>query len=312
VIDWLLDRGGPWTVHRTLIDLLGCEEDSEPVVQARKALLSSPPIQSLFATQRADGGWDRNQLVKACGSPHQGNTLSVLSVLADFGLDVSDDRVARACEYVLGFQSETGGFCISDTERQSYTCYSAETARALAALGLAEDERVLRAYAHFKGTIRLDDGWIHSKSAQIGKRRQHIPSCPHATLNVLWALSEHPGYRDDPMAHAAAEVVFDHWTSRERPYGWGIGTQFMRLKYPFTWYGLLKVVAVMTRLPSLAGDPRLGQMLESVIDRGDEEGRYRAESIYRYWDAFDFAQKRKPSPWITLLVLRAQRDFSRS
>ena len=36
-------------------------------------------------------------------------------------------------------------------------------------------------------------------------------------------------------------------------------------EYALTWYGLLKIMVVLARLPSLAGDPRLGEILQQTI-----------------------------------------------
>jgi hypothetical protein len=230
--------------------------------------------------------------------------MGLLSDLADFGFSVEDERITRACEFALRFQADSGDFKVSVDDHKSFVCLSANTARSLAAVGYADDERVQRSFDYMIDTARLDGGWIHSKSAQRGKRREHIPSCPHATLNVLWALSEIPELPESQVARGGAEVSLRHWEERTRPYGWGIGSTWPKLKYPYTWYGLLKFADLLSRFPFLKSDPRLREVVGALLEKQDDDGRWRSESIYKYWRDFCFGQKRKPSPWITLLALR--------
>jgi hypothetical protein len=286
------------------VDILNKNESDPDVAAARAAIARAEPIESIFAQQTAEGGWEADYLCYSCSSQHQGDTMSLLSVFADFGLTVEDERVARACEFALRFQTDSGDFHVVTEDVQTFICLSANTVRSLAALGLGEDERVQRTYQYIVETQRLDGGWIHSKSAQRGQHREHIPSCPHATLNVLWALAEHPDLRDSQVARDAAKVVLRHWEERTRPYGWGIGSSWPRLKYPFSWYGLLKYADVLSRFAFLKDDPRLSEVIDLLIARQDGEGRWRAESVYKFWKDLGFGQKKSPSPWITLLALR--------
>lgn len=303
--EWLLSTGQPWVVYHTLVDILDKAETDPDVAAVKAAIAKAEPIKQIFALQTTEGGWESNTLCCSCSSQHQGDTMSLLSVLADFGLTVEDERVARACEFALRFQTDSGDFRVTIEDSQTFICLSANTVRSLAALGLGEGERVQRTYQCIVETQRLDGGWIHSKSAQRGRRREHIPSCPHATLNVLWALAEHPDLRDSQVARDGAEVVLRHWEEGTRPCGWGIGSSWPRLKYPFIWHGLLKYADVLSRFAFLKDDPRLREVVDLLIAKQDGEGRWRAESIYKYWKDFGFGQKKAPSPWITLLALRA-------
>jgi hypothetical protein len=305
--DWLLVQGAPWVQYRTWLDILDRDEGDPQASLARADIAAAAPLQTIFDQQRPDGGWEGEHLVSACSSQHQGDALSLLAVFADFGLTVEDDGVAKACEFALRFQVDNGEFRVNNEGPQHYICYSAQTLQALATLGLAGDPRVQLGYQRLVDTQRLDGGWIHSKSAQPGKRREHIPSCPHATLNALGALAAHSQLRESRVARDGAEVALRHWQEKSRPYGWGIGSTWPKLKYPYTWYGLLKYVDVLCRFPWLKQDPRLREVIDVLLDKQDDQGRWKAESIYKYWSAFCFGQKKEPSPWITLLALRSVR-----
>jgi hypothetical protein len=303
--EWLLAEGHPWVVYRTLIDILDRDDADDDVIAARRAIAEARPVADILAQQTPEGGWEGDYLCYSCSSKHQGDTMSLLSVFADFGLTVEDDRLARACEFALRFQTESGDFSVTCDDSKTFICLTADTTRSLAALGFREDERVPRAYSYIVDTQRLDGGWIHSKSAQRGRRCEHVPSCPYATLNVLWALTEHPELGESQVAWDAAEVLLRDWQERARPYGWGIGSAWPNLKYPFSWYGLLKYANVLSRFAFLREDPRLAEAIDLLVAKQDEDGRWQPESIYRYWKDFDFGQKKAASIWITLLALSA-------
>jgi hypothetical protein len=84
----------------------------------------------------------------------------------------------------------------------------------------------------------------------------------------------------------------------------GIGTDFRKLKYPYVWYDILHVADVLSRFAYAGDDPRLAEMVAEITAQSDDDGRYTASSMYRSWKEWSFADKRRPSPWLTMLVLR--------
>jgi hypothetical protein len=97
-----------------------------------------------------------------------------------------------------------------------------------------------------------------------------------------------------------------HWEHQagRKLYLFGIGTDFRRLKYPFVWYDISHIVDVLSRFPLVHADPRFRAMLAAVTVQADETGRYTASSMYRAWQGWSFADKKRPSPWLTFLVWR--------
>ena len=84
----------------------------------------------------------------------------------------------------------------------------------------------------------------------------------------------------------------------------GIGTDFGKLKYPFIWYDILHVVDVLSQLQYAHEDSRFKDMVTEIMLQADADGRFTADSMYRAWKGWSFADKKKPSPWLTFLVLR--------
>jgi hypothetical protein len=104
-------------------------------------------------------------------------------------------------------------------------------------------------------------------------------------------------------------MLLRHWAKQNerKLYLFGIGTDFRKLKYPLVWYNVLHVVEVLSRFPFVHGDARYQEMVGTITSQADTEGRYTASSMYMAWRGWSFADKKKPSPWLTFLVLRMLR-----
>ena len=103
-------------------------------------------------------------------------------------------------------------------------------------------------------------------------------------------------------------MLLRHWQDRGRQkyFLFGIGSDFCKLKYPFIWYDILHVVEVLSRFPFVHSDARFQSMAEAVFAQANDDGRYTAGSMYQAWKGWSFANKKAPSPWLTLLTLRIQ------
>jgi hypothetical protein len=73
------------------------------------------------------------------------------------------------------------------------------------------------------------------------------------------------------------------------------------------WYDILHTVEVLSRFPFVHTDAGFEEMVKEITTQADEQGRYTAASIYRAWQGWSFADKKRASPWLTFLVLRVQK-----
>jgi hypothetical protein len=317
LIQWLQESDEPWTQHRTLVDLLDRPEDDAEVQAARTEMLAHRQVQTLIAKAAT---WPGYALKRHNDAKHP---IYAFSTLADFGVRASDVGMAAGIEAVMGHQSDEGPFetlmflykrfAGIDGEHFVWNACDAPTLLcALLAFGLGEDERVQRALDHLANAVQ-DNGWRCKSSSKLGDKfkgpgRREDP-CPISNVYALKALSQVEGLLDSPAAHAGAEMLLGHWERRtdRKIYLFGIGTDFRKLKYPFVWYDVLHVVDVLSRFPFVHTDPRLREMVEAITCQADEDGRYTASSMYRAWKDWSFADKKNPSPWLTLLVLRIQK-----
>jgi len=234
-------------------------------------------------------------------------TFWILPVLADFGFTVKDKRIARTCEYVLGTQLQSGGFGW-DPPTKPGDCHSAIIMESLAKVGLIGDARLQKAYEWIIKRQRLDGGFWCKNTGQIGGPREKEPSCAMATMFVLGALAQNPKLRNSEIVVKGVDFLFECWENRGKIRYAGhdsqIGTDWEKLKYPFTDYKILNFLDVLSRFEYAKQRLRESEMVIMLLSKRDSKGRFTPESIIKVWSDFDFGQKEKPSRWITLLALR--------
>ena len=313
LIQWLLESDEPWTRYRTLVDLLDRPEDYAEVQSARAEMVGHPQVLALIEQAASWPGYALKRHNDA------GHPLYKLSTLADFGVRAGDPGMETAIEAVLAHQSQEGPFqtpinvpkAFGGTGEDMWTwvaCDAPTLAYALLAFGLGDDSRVRQAVDHI--AEMADGNGFRCKAAKElgrfkGPGRREDP-CPIANVYALKALSLVPDLVDSPAARAGTEMLLWHWgpECERKLYLFGVGRRFRWLKYPFVWYDILHVTDVLSRFPFVHQDTRFREIVETVTGQVDKDGRYTANSMYKAWKGWSFADKKNPSPWLTFLVLR--------
>jgi len=177
-------------------------------------------------------------------------------------------------------------------------------------MGCGDDPCVQRAVEHVVNCVD-ENGWRCRCAPELGRFRgpgRKDDVCPIATVYALKALSQVPDLIDSRATRGGVEALLSHWEqqSEGKHYMFGIGADFRKLKYPFIWYDILHVVDVLSRFPFARTDRRFKAMLSVIMDQVGDEGGCTATSMYQVWKGWSFADKKQPSPWLTLLVLRLQ------
>ena len=319
-VDWLLASDEPWTRYRTTLDLQDLSPSDPRVLQARAQLLAHPQVENLITTAAA---FAETPIKRHNDASHP---LYALSTLADFGLRRDDPGLDRIVNTVLAHQSAEGPyqsvinipvrFGGSGEDVWSWILCDAPTLLyALLQLGV-EQERVQPAIDNLVNLVE-ENGWRCTAAPDLGKFRgpgRKTDPCPIANVYALKALSLLPTMLESNAVRRGAEMLMGQWErqAERKMYLFGIGTDFRKLKYPFVWYDILHVVDVLSRFPYVHTDPRFREMLDTLTDQADEEGRYTAASMYRAWQGYSFADKKRPSPWLTFLVRRIQARVKKS
>jgi hypothetical protein len=310
VVQWLL-RSEPYIRYRTRLDLLGQPEDHPEVRLARAAMLAHPMVRGLLADL---SGWPGGAI-----SSHKKADLLIhkLAFLAEIGVARGDPGVDAVLEKIMAHLSEQnvpellvniptvfGGsgadmwaWMLCDTPR----LYFSLSKMGVMCSALSESLGRLAA-------IATDIGWPCAASPEAGRFKgpgRKTDPCPYATLLMLSALLQ-TGDKNRPDLRAGAECLLHLWehSREEHPFLFHMGTDFRKLKAPFIWYDILHVTDVLSQMNFLRGDPRIEDMLDTILSKADSVGCYTPESVWTAWKEWDFGQKKQPSPWLTFLVLR--------
>jgi hypothetical protein len=321
VIQWLLESDEPWTRYRTRVELLDQAEDDPEVRSARAEMLAHLGVKDMIAETAT---WGDRALKRHNDA---GYPIYKFSTLADFGVRADDPGLSAGVEAVMAHQSPEGAFqTVVNIPKQFggtgedvwawILCDAPTLLYALLAMGLGDDPRVEKAVDHLVGLVD-ENGWCCVAAPELAKFKgpgRRADPCPMANVYALKALAQVPDLLDSPAVRTGAEMLLGHWERQgeQKLFLFGIGTEYRKLKHPYVWYNVLHVVEVLSRLPSVHGDPRLREMVEAITAQADGagpgqsrgEGRYTATSMYRAWKGWSFADKKRPSPWLTFLVLR--------
>ncbi|MCG3218462.1 MAG: hypothetical protein KAR35_05625 [Candidatus Heimdallarchaeota archaeon] len=310
VKEWLLE-GPSWIKYRTMIDLLDYEESHPEVVQARKEMNKDKQIMELLEELKE---WPGKVLTN-----HKDATLLLhkLNFLIDLGLE-EETVIQEIKEKMLAHQSEEGAFEVMMNIKKVYggtgedqwgwmLCDAAVTLDILVKLGEEKNSQVKRAAAFLAGLTR-ENGWGCSVSKELGKFRgpgRKADPCPYSNFMMVKALAGMKEWQETKELKRGIETVLQLWDERttRKPYMFGMGTDFKKLKAPSFWYDILHLAEVLTSIPGAKEDPRVKQMVQIIKEKKDEEGRFMAESSWRAWK-WEFGQKKEPSRWITLKAYR--------
>jgi hypothetical protein len=312
IVDWLLACEEPWVAYNTRLDVLEQPADAADVRAAYVALKQDKHIAALLGEVAI---WPQERRLGRAYDPK--DSLWKLSMLADFGLKRDDQRIATLAEKVLAAQAGVpappgflhGGFDHTKSwDNRPYICISHVMTYALARFGYLDDLRLQQAYDYLVNWQRLDGGWHPNEACLPGGDREQDPSCPFGTVNVLRAAAAHPTLRHGELARRAVEHVLVLWERRNEPYrpvGFGMGSTFGKLQYPFVQHQILKTVDTLSNFATALADERFIDMLNTVTQKHTADQRFTADAANKPYADFDFGQKKTASPWLTFLVVRA-------
>jgi hypothetical protein len=95
------------------------------------------PIPAILAQQNSEGNW----IESGPGYlPKYASTVWEIVLLAQLGANVSDERVRKACDYLLDHaRGKYGGFCMSATPSGAIHCLQGNLCAAVIDLGMGDD-----------------------------------------------------------------------------------------------------------------------------------------------------------------------------
>jgi len=325
VVPWLLEPDTPAVRHLALRQLLDRPEDDPEVAEARAAAMTADPIVAILAAQQPDGQWEKTG--PGYATKYRG-TVWQLMFLDQLGADPADERVRRACEYVLRHtQASSGGFGASGRMGAEAVappsavlhCLNGNLLRALLGFGWVDDERVQRAIDWEAAAITGEgvERWYASGTSGPGFEcvaTAGVP-CAWGAIKAMLALARVPPERRSPavaraidagvaflLSHDPAVADYSAGPWADRP-----SRSWFRLGFPSAYVtDVLQNLEALCEL-GLGRDPRLGRAVDWLLSKQDERGRWRNEYAYNGKTWVDFERQGQPSKWVTLRACRVLR-----
>ncbi len=232
-----------------------------------------------------------------------------LFFLADIGFVADDFNFDKEFLNILALEDHDHKFIISKEMKPDYFCISSILLTAMARMSENVKDRLQAHLVTIMNAQRLDGGWHCAKSRAMGKKLEKSESCLMDNLNILMLFSVYKEYINEPKLEGAINLLLEHWRRRDekwRPYGFGIGSDFKKLRYPAFKYGILRVLDVLSMYPYAIEQVEFRNMLEFVLQKADND-QYKPESVSKMFNEFDFGQRKEPSRWLTLLIKRIEK-----
>jgi hypothetical protein len=320
--EWLLETDNPSVHYFTLTELLEKPETEQETIAAKKEIMHRGTVPKILAKQNDQGYWetpDRFYTAKYKGTVWQ------LIILAELGADANDERVRKACEFMLenSQDHESGGFSMATSKKMGggrhsgvIPCLTGNMVWSLIKLGFLEDQRVERAINWIAKYQRFDDGieqvpkgWPYDKATSCFSNH----SCHMGVVKALKALAAIPvNKRSDDVKSTIKEgaeyLLIHHIHKRSHDLSHVSKPSWLKFGFPLMYQtDALEILGILTSLGYK--DERMQEAVDLVISKQDNQGRWMLEGTFNGRFQTNIEQKGKPSKWITLNALKVLKRF---
>ena len=321
-IDWLLEMDNPSVRYFALTELLEKPETEPEVIAAKNEIMHIGTVPKILAKQSAQGYWEAPE--RFYTAKYKG-TVWQLIILAELGADGKDERVKKACEFILenSQDHESGGFSAWHSAKTGggrhsgvIPCLTGNMVWSLIKLGFLEDSRVERGISWVTKYQRFDDGidhvpkgWPYDKAT--GCFSKH--SCHMGVVKALKALAAIPadkrsGDVKSTIEAAAEYLLIHHIHKRSHDLSRVSKPSWLKFSFPLMYQtDALEILGILTTLGYR--DERMQEAVDLVISKQDDDGRWSLERTFNGRFQTNIEQKGKPSKWITLNALKVLKRF---
>jgi hypothetical protein len=317
-LDWLLEPENPAVRFLAMRDLVGADESE--LAPLRRAAHESPPIAFILSKMDPQGFWDKPG--GGYGPKYHSAVWSMLS-LAQCGASIVESRVRTAANYMLDHSLSAGGhFSYSGAPGGTFDCLQGNLAWVLTEMG-CKDERLDEAFEWMARTV-TGEGMASKEEKKAPLRYYAYKSgpnfgcgangclpCAWGAVKVMRAFGNYPQEKRTPMIEKAIQMGIDFLLSvdpAQANYPVGEGQQQSQnwVKFGFPLFYISDILQTMEALTALGvtDDPRLQNAYKLILEKQDEQGRWKLEYKYGCKAYGDFGMLHKPSKWVTLRALR--------
>lgn len=322
--DWLLEKDNPSVRFFTLTEIFGKPENGAEAEEAKEDIMKIGTVPKILAKQKNEGYWEDS---KSFYTAKYKGTVWQLIVLAELGADGKDERIRKACEFILtnSQDHESGGFSVAVSAKMGggrhsevIPCLTGNMVWSLIKFGYFEDPRVQRGVNWITTYQRFDDaikeapkGWPFDKLTMcFGKH-----SCHMGVVKALKALAEIPAEKRSKDVKKTIErgveyMLIHHIHKRSHDLSRVSKPGWLRFSFPLMYQtDVLEILGILAKLG--CKDKRMQEAIDLVISKQDDQGRWKLENTFNGRFQTNIEQKGKPSKYITLNALRVLKKFYR-
>lgn len=321
-IDWLLESTNPSVRYFAQTTLLEKAETAPEVIETKNEIMNTGTVPKILDKQNEQGYWETPD--KFYTAKYKG-TVWQLIILAELGADKNDERIKKACEFILenSQDPESGGFSVwhsvkSGGGRHSgvIPCLTGNMVWSLIKLGYFGAPRLERAIKWITTYQRFDDGkavvpkgWPYDNATSCFSKH----SCHMGAVKALKALVAIPVDKrsEDVKRTIESGVEYflihhihkrSHDLKRVSKPGW------LKFGFPLMYQtDVLELLDILTMLGYR--DDRMQEAIDLVLSKQDGLGRWNLENTFNGRFQTNIEQKCKPSKWITLNALKVLKRY---
>jgi len=321
--EWLLETDNPSVRYFTLRDLLEKPDTTSEVKEAKQDIMRTGVVPAILEKQKNEGYWQEPE--RFYSAKYKG-TVWQLMILAELGADGNDDRIRKACEFILSRSQdlESGGFAYSSSVKKGggrhsevIPCLTGNLIWSLIRLGCLTDSRLQKGIDWITDYQRFDDRISEAPKGgpydrlRTGCFSRH--SCHMGAVKTLKALAEIPENKQTTAVKKTIENgaeyfllhhVFksSHNLDRVPKPGW------LRFGFPLMYQtDALEILGILTKLGYK--DKRMQEAIDVVVSKQDTHGRWKLENTFNGRYQVNIEKKEEPSKWITLHSLRVLKRY---
>jgi len=321
--NWLLEEDNPSVRYFTLTDLLKHSDNASEVAKSKQQIMGTGIVPQILSKQKSGGYWvsPSDFYVR---SKYKG-TVWTLILLAELGADGKDERVRKACEFILrnSQHRESGAFSYFGTDEIGgrrdavIPCLTGNMVYSLLRFDLLEDERIQHTIEWIAKYQRFDDGlaervkgWPYDRYVSCWGKH----SCHMGIIKALKALAEIPVEKrssdlKNVIDRGVEYVLAHHIYKRSHDLSKVSKPSWLRFGFPKMWQtDVLEILQILTKLG--IKDERMQEAIDLVVSKQNDEGKWLLENTFNGRFQVSIERKGKPSKWITLNALRVLKKFS--
>lgn len=320
-LEWLLEHDPQGVRYLALKDLVHLADDHPELGAARAHAHTEGAIAEVLSHMDPGGFWVK----PGPGySPKYFSTVWSLILLAQLGARCDQDhRISIACRYLLDHTLAEGGqFSTNRAPSGTIDCLQGNLCSALLDLG-CEDPRLDLAFDWMARTVTGDG--LAPSSDNTAKERYYAykcgpgfacganngRSCAWGAAKVMLAFSRLPESRRTPGINKAIrqgiEFLFSvELSSAQWPSGYSDKPSSNWWKFGFPLFYVSDLLQISEVLVSLgyANDLRMKKVIQVVLQKQDQQGRWQLEYDYSGKTWVEFGKKKQPNKWTTLRALK--------